>query len=318
MKRNLFAMLMAAAMLLSMTGCGGGEASTTPETSAPEAGAPMEDTVMESITTTTGGLYGAGGGESVYERTDAKLIRRCEIGLQTTEFDAAVEALYALVEGLGGYFENAYTYTGGYRDANARRNADYVIRIPAEKYLDFQKSVGELAYVTYSNESTEDIGVKYYDTQARLEMLRTKQDRLLNLLEKAQTMEDIITLESALGEVEYEVEQLSSTLNRYDALVNYSTFTVNLNEVSRVEEKVGEKDSLGTRMKAGLISSVEGLVDGVYDMLIWLSYHIIGVAVFAVAVVIGVVVGKKRMPKVTLNKLKEKTEKKHNSDDLKE
>lgn len=313
MKRKLFAMLLATAMLTGLTGCGGGakteSAAPMAPMPAPEASAPMEDAKAEMPSGTVSmGTQVSGGGEngSVYQRADAKLIRRCEIGLQTTQFDDAVSALYALVDSVGGYFESAYTYGGGYRDVNGRRNAEYIIRVPAQQYNQFQKSVGELAYVTHSSESTEDIGLQYYDTQARLEMLRTKQERLLNLLEKAETMEDIITLESALGEVEYEIERYSSTLNRYDSLVNYSTFTVYLNEVVRVDETVGEKDSLGTRMKAGFISSVEDLVDGVRDTLIWFSYNIITLGIVAVIVVVMVVVSRKYASKIEIKHLGKK------------
>lgn len=311
MKRTLLAMMLSAAMLLSLTGCGGGAKT---EAAAPEASAPMFDSAMgmepeepvpmpESTIGMSSTESGGTGGGSVYQRADAKLIRRCEIGLQTMEFDAAVDALYALVEESEGYFENSYTYGGGYRNANARRNAEYIIRIPAQQYSVFQKSIGELAYVTRCSESTEDIGLRYYDTQSRLEMLRTKQDRLLNLLEKAETMEDIITLESALGEVEYEIEQHSSTLNRYDSLVNYSTFTIYLEEVIRVEETVGERDSLLTRMKAGFISSAEDMVDGLQDILIWFSYNIILVGILLVVAVVTVMLGRKKLPKV--RKIKE-------------
>ena len=128
--------------------------------------------------------YTSGAGESIYQRADAKLIRRCTIELQTTEFDAAINALYELVEKQGGYFENSSVYGGGYYNANARRSGEYIVRVPADKYSAFRSSVGELGYISFSNESTEDIGEQYYDTEARLKTLRTKQDRLLMLLER--------------------------------------------------------------------------------------------------------------------------------------
>lgn len=52
-------------------------------------------------------------------------------------------------------------------------------------------------------------------------------------------MEDIIALESALSDVEYQIEQYSSELNRYDALVAFATFTISLSEVGKVTQEVG-------------------------------------------------------------------------------
>ncbi len=228
---------------------------------------------------------------SVYQNAGAKLIRRAELTIQTTQFDQAADALQALVEECGGYFENSSVYGGSYRDANARRSGEYVARVPAEKYSEFLSASGDLGYVTQLTESSEDVGEQYYDAESRLKTQRTKQERLLELLEKAENMEDIISLENALSEVEYQIEQYTSTLNRYDALIGFSTFNIYLNEVAKVNEEVGETASLGARMAAGFQSSVEGLVSGSRELLVWISYNFILLAVLAVAVAVGALVG---------------------------
>ena len=216
---------------------------------------------------------------SVYQNAGAKLIRRAEVAIQSTQFDQAVKTLDELVLAHNGYYESASVYGGSYRDVNANRSGEYVIRIPAEQFRAFQSSVGSLGYVTSSTESSEDVGEKYYDTESRLKTQQTKQERLQSLLEKADTMEDIISLENALSDVEYQIEQMSSTLNRYDALISYSTFRISLYEVAKVTEEVGETASLSAKMSAGFLSSVEGLVRGFQDFLIWVSYHIFGVLI---------------------------------------
>ena len=150
---------------------------------------------------------------SVYQNAGAKLVRRAEFSIQTEQFDQTVQALDRLVSECGGYFETAAVRGGSYRDASASRWGEYVVRVPAERYSDFFNSAGTLGYITESSESSEDVGERYYDAETRLKTQRTKQERLLALLEQANTMEDIISLENALGEVEYQIEQLSSTLN---------------------------------------------------------------------------------------------------------
>ena len=61
-------------------------------------------------------------------------------------------------------------------------------------------------------------------------------------------MEDIISLESALSDVEYDIEQYSSTMNQYDSLVSFSTIDLTLQEVTKVTEEPGETSSLGAKM----------------------------------------------------------------------
>lgn len=295
MKRTgFFALLCTTALLLSS--CSGGMKASSESINRADApaAAPMEvmtespmkpeyGYAMDSSVNPSQTVSG-GGGESVYQRPDAKLIRRCNIEMQTTEFDAAIAALYDLVEANEGYFESSTLRGGGYYNANARRSGEYIVRVPAQQYSAFRAAAGEIAYITYSNESTEDIGEQYYDTEARLLTLRTKQERLLALLEKADTMEDIITLESALGDVEYEIERYSSTLNRYDGLVNYATFSIFINEVQKVEPVTGVADSLTERMADAFRSGLDDLKDSAEDFLVWLSYNIFGVVIFIVVV----------------------------------
>ena len=308
MKRKLFAVSLAA--LLVLAGCGGGSSSMPSASNAPSGGAegnywdvnigsgeadfmPAPDVPGEPGAP----IETENQGGDIYQNPRAKLIRRAEISIQTEQFDQSEVALKQLVSSCEGYFESASTRGGGRRDANASRSGDYIIRVPAGRYDQFLSSTGDLGYVTSKHESSEDVGERYYDTEARLKTQRTKQERLLSLLEKAETMEDIISLENALSEVEYQIEQYSSELNRYDALVGFSTFNVYLSEVGRVTQEVGETASLGQRMAAGFQASVRGLGEGLQNLLIWVSYNVFLVAVLAVVAVVGVFLGRRELKK---------------------
>lgn len=305
------ALALCLSMLLLCSACGGGSSANTAagDTAATSAAVEYDSggTGMDmelyapaapSENQSAASVAEENGTGSVYRSSEAKLIRRAELSIQTTQFDQAVQSLQDLVEQCGGYFEQSSVYAGSYRDVNAQRSGEYVVRIPAEKYDAFLSASGNLGYVTQLTESSEDIGEQYYDTESRLRTQRTKQERLLELLEKAETMEDIISLENALSEVEYQIEQYTSTLNRYDALVGFSTFNIYLSEVSKVTEEVGETASLGSRMAAGFRSSLEGLINGSQQLLIWVSYHFIALAVLVAAAAVGGVVGYRKWKKM--------------------
>ena len=306
MKQKLFAISLAAILLLA--GCGGG--AKAGNSNAPTASASGGDCLPEYD---NGWNMGASSGEaapapanpedssqvgSVYQNTRAKLIRRAEVHIQTEQFNESRAALNKLVADCGGYFEVASDYGGSYRDAYASRSGEYTVRVPAEKYSQFFNSAGDLGYITNSTESSEDVGERYYDTETRLKTQRTKQERLLALLEKAETMEDIISLENALSDVEYQIEQYSSELNRYDALVGFATFNVYLSEVGQVTQEVGETASLGQRMAAGFQSSLRGLNQGFQNFLIWMSYNLFLVVILTAVAVVAVIIGKRELKKL--------------------
>ena len=175
------------------------------------------------------GQVGSGIDKSLSER-GVKMIYSAHIEMQTLSYEQAVEDIAALVERSGAYFEqkNFSNYSSGYR------HASYTVRVPAEQFADFCAQVGTLCHVTWQDDSAENISERYYDTQSRLETAQIKLARLQELLKKAENMEDIITIESAISETEYEIERLSGTMRHYDALVDYATVTLELNEVYRL------------------------------------------------------------------------------------
>ena len=293
--------------VLVLSGCGAAIVGKTEEAAASAPVAMKQESAMVETGYEKGYLEmdvsgstadSAGGMESsVYQDPNAKLIREAELRIQTTDFDKTISALEETVNQMGGYFQNAILYGGSHRDVNADRRGEYIIRVPTERYVSFLSQSGELGYVTYRNESTRNIGEPYYDTQARLKTQKTKQERLLSLLEKAETMEDIISLETALSEVEYEIEQLSSTLNHYDSLVNFAAIRLELYEVYEVKEESGVTNSLGERMAKGVTSSLDNLVDSVQVILIWFSYNFFGLLILGTVVGSGVGIVLRRIRK---------------------
>ena len=279
-------------LLLPACGSGGGNGAPADQTASSTPGAAGGETAE------FGGIYEVESPSQspqespVYQDPDAKLVRRAELYVETTEFDQAAQQLNEMVNQAGGYFESAAVEGGSYRNVNANRYGSYVIRVPEDAYTGFLQDAGELGYLASKTESTENISTQYYDTEARLKTLRTKQERLQALLAEAEVMEDIISLESALSDVEYEIEQYSSTMNQYDSFVSFSTIDLTLQEVTKVTEEPGETSSLGAKMAAGFSASLEGLVDGFQGMLIWISYHVFGLVVLAVIAAAGVVIGR--------------------------
>lgn len=136
MKRKLFAITMAAVLLLA--GCGGGgtaangAAGGTPSSSAPSGGNYLPDYEngwsMDSAEAAPGEPMpepdvpeSGAQTSSVYQNPRAKLIRRAELSIQTEQFDESREALNTLVASCEGYFENSSEYGGSRRDVNASR-----------------------------------------------------------------------------------------------------------------------------------------------------------------------------------------------------
>ena len=132
------------------------------------------------------------------------------------------------------------------------------------------------------------ISEQYYDMEGRLKTQETKLARLQELLKQAKNMEDIITIESAISQTEEQIEYLSGTLRRYDALVDYSTVNITLSEVYRLANTEEPVKGFGSRFVTALKSGWENFVDDTEDFLIDLAYSWMWVIVWVVVIVLAV------------------------------
>lgn len=241
-------------------------------------------------------------GDAIYENPENKIIRSAHLSVQTTKFEESIAALGALTAKYNGYYENSEVSSGYIHDQYANRSAYYVVRIPREHFTAFRDSTGTIGHVSSLNENNQDVGEIYYDTEARLATLTTKRDRLLALLEKADIMEDIIALESALADVQYQIDDHTGSLRKYDSLINYSTFTVNIQEVEEIVEQPAVTQTFGEKLlsnlKSGLNSFVRDLQYFAYDV----ARNLINIVIFFAVVILIVIFGRKKLRKIKIKR----------------
>jgi len=225
---------------------------------------------------------------AIYTDPNAKIIRTAQLTIQTTEFDKSIAALAELTEKQGGYYETAQVDGGSYYNQYANRSAYFIVRVPKANFVAFRDSVSSVGHLLNISEDTQNVGEEYYDTEARLDTLQTKHERLLALLDKAELMEDIIKLESALADVQYQIDKYSTTLRRYDSLIDYSTFTIHINEVVEIKEEPSVQESFGTKLLASLKRGFSDFADTMESFAYWFARNVITLVILAIIIVVVV------------------------------
>ena len=289
MKRYLSVSLVLLLLLGMLTGCGAKNAMT--EAAAPAAGAPMAtEAAMEEV------LYDEAGSGISNTATampeNQKLIRTVYMDAQTTSMDGVMSWLENRVAELGGYFEQKSIRRSGSRDDGSYyRYADMVIRVPAENLDSFLAQIGENTVVTSTREETEYVTLQYVSTKSRVEALETEQKRLLELLEEAGSMEDLLTIEERLTDVRWELENYASQLRVLDNQVDYSTVYLNINEVDK--PKVVTERTVWQKIGDGFAENTIDLWDGIVAVFVWLLSSLPFLIPLAVSAVVGFKVGKR-------------------------
>lgn len=269
-----------------MKGLGGANSYSRDEYAVAEAEAPSAAMPAEFDTSLTQeSAVKAGGNASKSASDNVKLIKRAYLSIQTTEFDETRDALMKLVESFGGYIENSSVWNGGYYGSGLK-NGNFTVRVPADRYSAFVTGISEGYHVSSINESVEDIGQQYFDTETRLNTLKIKLERLQDLLKKASNMTDIITIESEIADTEYQIDSYTSTLNRYDSLVGYATISVDIDEVSRMGDSVDQDPGFFARLARSLKRGALNFADSIGDLINWAAYNAIGIIIIIAVIVI--------------------------------
>lgn len=267
--KKMTAILVTLCMLAALlAGCGGASKSTQAFDAAAAAPAEAANGAyydMESAKSEDGGL--TGDTDSTVLPEGRKWIITVNMSAETEDLDALMEALNGKISGLGGYVEDQDSYNGSMYSSRRYRSASLTIRIPAQRVDEFTEEMSGIANVVSTNLSREDITLSYVATESRVKALQTEEARLLELMEQAETMADLLEIESRLTDVRYELENRASQLRLYDNQVDYATIYLSIDEVQ--EYTPVEEPTVWERISGGFVSSVKGVGNGLLDLLVW-------------------------------------------------
>ena len=286
--KNILVWMIVAVLLLSLTACGAASKESS------NAGA-----AADRYYSAENGLVAEKPSSSQAQLPEnRKLIQRVRLQAETEDMDTLLEKVNTRIEELGGYVEGQQIHNGSAYSGSRYRNAELTIRIPAEKLGAFVSDVSAVSNIVSSNQTTEDVTLSYVATESRIKALETEQERLLELLAQAETMDDLLTIESRLTDVRSELEQVNSTLRLYDNQVDYSTVNLSVTEV-REFTVVEEPETVWQRIGAGFMESLEDIGDGFVELFVFLVVNfpylvIIGAILVVIILVIRTRIKKKK------------------------
>ncbi len=197
-----------------------------------------------------------------------KLVRTMTVEAETDNMDSLLAALTEKIAALGGYVENKSTRNGGSTSTRRYRYADMTIRIPADRLGEFIEHISGQTNVLSYNESADDITLRYVATQSRVTALETEQQRLLELLAKAENMADLLLIEERLTNVRTELEEVTSQMRIYDNMVDYGTVRLSVTEVQ--EFTPVQEETVWQRIGNGIVENWRNLCDGAEAVFVFL------------------------------------------------
>lgn len=261
---------------------------------APMAGGAVYDAKSEAVAmpAEAAGESGEGASAELGVQAGRKLVKNVRLEVETKEFDEMMASLEAQVQGMGGYVEAMETYNGSsYSGRISSRYASLTIRIPSGRLEEFLLTVSDISNVVRRSDSVEDVTLSYVDMESRRDALRTEQDRLLEFMEQAGTIEDIIAIEQRLSEVRYQLESMESRLRALDNQIEYSTVYLDISEVKELTP--AEEASVWKRIADGFTKSLRDVGRGAVELFVWFLSDIPYLVIWAAVIVCAVLAGKR-------------------------
>ena len=197
-----------------------------------------------------------------------KWVITMNIDTETEDMDTALDSLNRQIRELNGYVQEQNIRNGSTYSSSRYRSASLTVRIPAEQLDIFTSSLTEFTNVVSSSRSAEDITLSYVDTETRITALETERDWLLELMEQAETMSDLLEIESRLTDVNYELERYGSRLRTMDNQVSYATIYLSVREVK--EYTPVAEQTLWEKISSGFLDSLKGLGNGIVNFFAWI------------------------------------------------
>lgn len=239
-----------------------------------------------------------------------KLVYRCEIDIETLDFNNSYNEIQSLIETNNARIEretfedntkNIELY--GIYNYKYLKTSQIIIRVPSEKYkqlinYEFDK---EKALITRKNTSIENITQRYYDTTSEVQGLKIQEERLLQLLEKATEVDDMIELNKEITNVQNRINELQTQIITMDMDTIYSYVTINLKETIELtpEKELIKTNTFLDRLKNTCIDTWRNVKNSLEILL----FFIINVSPLLLLIAILIIIFRKKIIKYKNSKV---------------
>lgn len=222
------------------------------------------------------------------------IIKNADITVEVQDFDGFMETITEIVTESKGYISNSSSYVYKKDSSDPTKNlkgGNVAIRVPSEIFDGIIYSVGEIGNVTNTNLYTEDISKRYRDTADEVKNLEIREERIREIMGKAEKIEDILKIEEELSRVRSEINRLKGNLSNWEDLVSLSTININVREVEDIKNQiVPVNTNVFQKAKEGFIETINRMIKSIERFFV---YVVTNLPVIVPVLIIGIIIIRK-------------------------
>jgi len=182
------------------------------------------------------------------------IVRTGDMSLVVTDVPVAIDQITGMADGFDGYVVSSRVW-----QERERLIGSIAIRVPAEHFDDAMRVLREMAVdVTSERTSSKDVTEEYVDLTAKLQNLEATEEQLLRIMEKAETVEDILDVQRELTKTRGEIEQTKGRMQYLERTSATSLIEVRLEQSKLDVEITANRAVVKEREKVRFYSEIAG------------------------------------------------------------
>ncbi len=197
------------------------------------------------------------------------VIRNGSMNLTVKDTRETVKTIQGISSAAGGVISSSSIY----EMKEGQYAANLTLRIPATQFDPIMNQLQELGKAADVDSKELDVTMEYLDLETRIKNFEAQEERLREILELANTVEDVLAVERELGRIRGEIEAMSTQFAYLQDQVSYSTINLYIKEEHIATQSISPApfENLGTRMKEALVRSVNYVMAAFAALLVALT-----------------------------------------------
>jgi hypothetical protein len=215
---------------------------------------------------------------------DRKIVRTGSLTMEVADISKSLDDIAAVAAQYEGY-----VVASNQRGDNDSPTGYISIRVPADKFNDALQKLKSLATkVTYENTNSQDVTEQYVDLQAQLKNYEATEAQYLELLKKAESVQDILDVQKELSNVRGNIERTKGRIQYIDRTADMSLIETNLLKSKPIGQSSWDVPGIFKAAVDGLVAFSKVLL----YILIWLL--VFSPVWIIVLIIVFVVIRRKR------------------------
>jgi len=202
-----------------------------------------------------------------------KLIKKANLTCEVADFEKSKQNILQSVKKWNGYISDEKQ-----RNAHHRISNDITIRVVKESFDALLEELETHVFrIDERNLNTQDVSEQFFDIESRLRTKKAMEKRYLEILQKADKVEDILKVERELRLLREEIEAKEGKLNFLSDQVNYSTIHLKIYQSLQVAEQVYRRPSFFGKIIPAIKSGWYVLLDFIIGILYIWPFLLLGI-----------------------------------------